>query len=214
MNKIVKNPFSSGKEEKFVNFLNENGIKFKKAVDPTGRGSASYELRFEPPYIDSIEKAVVEHCEKEKIQYTFAVDREGHHHYSFSRMVDFSGTSTPWDTSVTPTRCMPSPIVSPSFQPKMGAKKWDQKLGSFEREYGEIPEPILEMVEVIELSWWQQLLCWFPPYAEMINARLAAVEAVKKENEAKLEKHKKDVAAQKKWQRDQLILAGVLRSDE
>lgn len=91
---IKSSPFLSDREERFLKYCHDNGFYPKEVKKGEGRNARrTWEVVFEPEYLDTTEKRVVEYCEKHHIPYTFCRDADGNHHYDWQHggMIDFSG---------------------------------------------------------------------------------------------------------------------------
>ncbi len=94
--RIKSSPFISDQEQKFKKFCRYNGITISPGTASEENPSInkrfrSYIVVFEPNFIDSLERKVIDYCNEHHIAYTFVRDADGFHHYSFSGFIDLSG---------------------------------------------------------------------------------------------------------------------------
>lgn len=92
---FVRSETLSKEEDKLETFCKNNGIKYEKTHDTSGRGKNNYSFTFEPNYIDITEAKVVEYIKKHRIDYTFTIDEDHNHHYTFEKLIDLNSYGYP-----------------------------------------------------------------------------------------------------------------------
>lgn len=211
--RVVKADFLSEKEAKLAKFCQDNGIKFDKNSDVTGRGTNQYQLKFQPNYLDGVEKAVVEYCEKNKIPYSFAVDKSGYHHYEFDRMIDFSGFSESGDKKYSTVTCSHTnmPRLNHSYKGEIHFVESDEDIKELQKS---IDPSTIDLKSAEPKTWKEHIKYWtYPKYWREVKAKRAALQKklqdIKDKTPRVLEQIK-EIETQKKLMKEMLVLAGLV----
>jgi hypothetical protein len=211
--RVVKSDFLSDKEAKLAKFCQDNGIKFDKTADVTGRGTNGYQLKFQPNYLDGVERNVVEYCEKNKIPYSFAVDKAGYHHYEFDRMIDLGGFSESGDKKYSNATCSHAnmPRLNRSYRTEIDFVESDEDINELRKS---IDQSTINFEAAEPKTWKEHVKYWvYPKYRREVKAKRAMLHKQVQD----MKDRTPDVLAriemietEKKLMRDMLVLAGLV----
>lgn len=205
--KIVRSDFVSDKEAKLAKFCEENNIQFTKSRNVTKRGISNYEFKFEPKYLDNLERKVVEYCEVNNIGYRFVADVDGNHHYEFDGFISIGEEQT------TP-KWSEMPVLRNSSRREQFRK---------EIEFVEYDDDIKDLMKSIDVNtvpevepktWWEKVKYWtYPKYwQEVKRKRLERQQKIEqmKQRESYVKNQIKQIEKQKESMREMLILADLM----
>jgi len=139
--KILRSKHVSNAEKSFEEFCCKNQIKFKKETSRDNRGSSKFVIVFEPDYLDSTEREVVEYCKKKSIPMHFQRSADGMHHYEFHELINPKEDYEPSGISnehhviqirnLTPLKGLQQPQIKVVSPPKIKLKWWEYLLYAF-----------------------------------------------------------------------------------